>query len=404
LREPPAGASSARRTRWSSQTLLTYGCCVIAVGVAVVWGAVYWFPRDPEAAFQQAFRSLQQGDAGPLLATVRVLKRSPGYGDHLRLLDGMLFLRGQRIEEALRRLFPLPAEGPLRPHFLLYGAQALHAADRLLDAEVLLRELVQREPENAEAHRWLGIVYYDLGGYDAASYALKRLAELEPSDYRPHRLLGLMYFELQLDTEAVLHYEQALQRAPPDNVRHEIIQEMAQSLVSLRRYEEAREIVRGSAPSEMTHLIAAQCAWSRGDAAEARQQLQAARRIGNHESRVDLLEAEILTAEQDLPGAVRVLQAALQRHPRDAELRYRLALTLRDSGLTQEADREFARWREDNHLASELQRLNLEAIKNPHDADVRDQLASLCDQLGKAELAAMWRRAAAACRVPKTAP
>lgn len=392
-------------TRGLSQSVLRrWGLWLLAgTGLVAVAAFFYLFlPRDPETTFQQAFEALQQGDATPVLSAVRLLKRHPGYGDHIRLLDGMLFLRTQHIPEAIDRLFPLPPSGPLRPRFLLYGAQALHAADRLLDAEILLRELVQLEPDHAEAHRWLGIVYYDLGAYDAASYALRRLAELVPDDYRPYRLLGLMHFELQYDTEAVQYYQEALKRAPPHSVREEIVQEMAQSLVTLRRYAEAYEVVREANPSEMTHLIAAHVAWSEGKADQALEHLRAARQLGRNEPRVDLLEAEILVASQDLGGAIRVLRDALQYHPHDAELRYRLALTLRDSGQNEEAEAEFRRWREDYHLASELQRLNLVAIQNPHDAQVREQLAVVCEKLGKRELAAMWRRAAAACRSPLT--
>ena len=45
-----------------------------------------------------------------------------------------------------------------------------------------------------------------------------------------------------------------------------------------------------------------------------------------------------------------------------------------------------------------LTKLNIEAIRNPNDAAIRDSLAEICKKLGKQDLSIMWRRAAEACR------
>ena len=41
---------------------------------------------------------------------------------------------------------------------------------------------------------------------------------------------------------------------------------------------------------------------------------------------------------------------------------------------------------------------------DPEDGDVRDRMARVCAELGKTQLAAMWRKAAAACRQTAAAP
>ena len=378
---------------------------VAAVGAVILSGAAYYaLQPSPDAAFESALLALEQGDASLVSSALRRLDRRPGYSAHVRLLEGAFFIRAGRTGAALTQLFPIPKLSPLRPRFLFYGAQALHGADRPVEAEILLRELTQLDPQYAEAWRWLGIIYFDLGAYDHAVYALSQLANLAPLDYRPHRLMGLMNYEMQRDTEAVECYKNALDRAPPEEVRRDVLQEMAQSLVALRRYDEAREAVLLCPQSEMTELILAQCAWSQGNPEGAREHLTAAQQFGTQEPMVSLLEAEILISEKNIAGAIAVLEENVRRHPHDAESHYRLALALRESGDTERAEDRLSRWNKEKDLATRLQELNRKAIEHPHDAVVRDQLAEVCDALDKPELAELWRRAAEACRVPTPAP
>ena len=44
-----------------------------------------------------------------------------------------------------------------------------------------------------------------------------------------------------------------------------------------------------------------------------------------------------------------------------------------------------------------LTRLSKEAMDSPWDAEVRLRLAEVCEQMGRSDLAEMWRRAAQAC-------
>jgi len=49
-------------------------------------------------------------------------------------------------------------------------------------------------------------------------------------------------------------------------------------------------------------------------------------------------------------------------------------------------------------LAGQLSEKNFRALGNPHDMKVREELADLCEELGKHELAVMWRQTAAALK------
>ena len=54
--------------------------------------------------------------------------------------------------------------------------------------------------------------------------------------------------------------------------------------------------------------------------------------------------------------------------------------------------------------ATQLTKLNIKAIREPTNADVRNELAELCETLDKPELAHMWRRAAESVRSTEPQP
>src|SRR5262249_42280624 len=99
-----------------------------------------------------------------------------------------------------------------------------------------------------------------------------------------------------------------------------------------------------------------------------------------------------------------LLREVLQQDPNDHESRHQFAQALRQAGNTDEADTEANRVSEIVAQKAQLAKLNTEAILHPTDATVRDQIAELCLALGKPELAATWRKAAAACRQGPATP
>ena len=108
-------------------------------------------------------------------------------------------------------------------------------------------------------------------------------------------------------------------------------------------------------------------------------------------------------------AAEAVLQQAIRRWPAWAGLYYRLGNVQKQLGQDQQANATLQTWQKYRDLASELTQLNLKAIEEPFNAEIRDRLAVICTELQKPELAEMWKTAAAACRqgtnnAPATAP
>jgi len=398
-RSAAATPEVAPRTRRNRILWLGGGLLAAAV-VCIVAGAAVWFrqPPTPRELFERALSGLDRGDVLPVTRALPQLEVRPEFVSHARLLRAVALLRTGQSDAALGRFAALRPTGELREPILFYTAQALHASNRLAEAELLLHTLVKEHPANAEARRWLGIVYYDLGAYDAAIVELQELAKLVPDDYRPHRLIGLMCHDFEQEQEAVDSYRQALTLAPPNDVRHEILQELAQALVALRRYDEAKETIAQARPTAVLESLAAQCLWSEGQPELALEKLEAARRLDPAERTRFLLEAEILATRGDRASAIEILREAVRYHPHDAECHYRLGLALRDAGETDAAEAELAAWKRLKELATELSELNFKALGDPHDLVVRERLADVCEALGKKELAAMWRQTAESLR------
>lgn len=71
----------------------------------------------------------------------------------------------------------------------------------------LARDLVEREPENAEAHAILGGMLLYSGDYEVADYELQTALLFDPNLARAHYLTAVLY-EIQARTgEAILHYQ-----------------------------------------------------------------------------------------------------------------------------------------------------------------------------------------------------
>jgi tetratricopeptide (TPR) repeat protein len=373
--------------------------CLIAVLAGVT--AAAFRTNSVRAAAEKvpsALMALDRGDAAPAEQALASLKGRQGFEHEANLLEAALLLSRQKPNEALAALAKIDPNGPLRRQTLLCAVRALYAQNQLLEAEAILRTLVTENPEDADAHRWLAAIYYDIGAFDASKRLLEKVISLAPDDYRPHRLLGLMNRDFEDYKEAVTEYERALRLSPPATDRNEMMVEMARARIALLQYEGALHHLKLVHPNASTHALAAQCHIAAGRIPEAKEELALSTGIDPNERLALMLEADVLSLEKKDEEALAVLRRAVSAHPHDAECRYRLALLLQRLGRKAESEAEMARWQETRNLMTRLTDLNTEAVRDPANAKLREDLAVVCAALGKRELSEMWKRAAAACR------
>ena len=384
--------------------------------IAGLCASVVWFLRTgtppptevsfsgPEEAFSTALNALNAGKTTRVREAIHCLESSEGFTGHVLVLDAIAALRAKRFENALRILMSVPRDDRLRNVVLLYTGQAYYGLQQLPEAEHLLAALLNIDPDNLDGHRMLGAVYYDLGAFDNAFIHMNRVTELAPDDYRPHRVMGLMYRDFEQNVEAIQQYRLALDKQPDDRVTAAIRLELAETFVAQKQFADASTQLSELEPSVRSLTLQARCAWNRGDEEETTDLISRARAAGLPERTLSLLIADVEASRNNPTAALREMEQATERWPHDAECHYRFAQLLRENGHTEKSTSAMQKFQQAKDRATQLTKLNIQAIREPTNADVRNELAELCETLDKPELAHMWRRAAESVRSTEPQP
>ena len=354
--------------------------------------------QSPEMQFQSGLRALEKGDGEAAVAAMNELRQHPEYADHVRLLVGISRQYAGDHVAALESFSRMTQDGPLSDHIALHAGISYHSLGRLVEAQDMFRALVERSPDSADAHRWLGIVYYDLGAYDFAIVHLSRLTELEPDDFRPFRLLGLMHRDFGRDADSEAFYLKALELTPPKEIRREIVGELAIAHISQRKYREALRLVQSERADAELLAIGSRCLMNLAEKEKAAWQLKEAAQLDPDHRTVLMLQAELFQADNRNTEAISRLRRIIKLDQFDIEARYKLALLLKKVGRTDEYMAEIEEWEKQKKMKEQLTELNIKALSEPFNSVLRFELADLCEQLGKKELAVMWRNAGESIR------
>ena len=368
----------------------------IAIALAI---ALLILPRASlDEQFAEALKELDIGDLDRVAEIEAVLDADASFRGHAAFLRGAVFLRRKNFATAIDEFALVIPEGTLRQPTLELTGECLYRTGRLVEAESMMRQLATENPGNANAHRWLGAIYYDLGANDLAINELETVARLDPLDYKPHRLIGLMNLDFEMHQPAIDHYQKALARKPPRDVRRTIVLELSKSLVANRDFEAALRTLDELKDDTSALPLLSECNWSLGRREQADQLLDKALRLNPKDRSVLFLKARMLIGDGSWEAAIEPLTKISRQNPHDAECQYQLSVAYQRLGRTEEYESAFSQWNESKSLWNRLTELNIQAIQRPGDASVRDGLATICEKLGKHELSAMWRQAADACR------
>lgn len=110
------------------------------------------------------------------------------------------------------------------------------------------------------------------------------------------------------------------------------------------------------------------------------------------------LNADLATDEKRPRDAAGLYEQILIREPHDVGCRYQLALAMRELGDTLRYESEMEKVAASRSLLEQLTALSAKAMSQDRDVGVLSEIARVCDQLGKHELAKSWRLAAEAVR------
>ena len=323
-----------------------------------------------------------------------------GHPNHAHFLRGESHFARHRPDLALSEFNQIQDAGPLRLQAAAHSGRCLIDLGNLSEAARVLTFVIGEQPDNVEAHRGLAVIAYDLGQSSTAVDHLEAVARLDPVDARPHRLIGLIYKDMAQYEKAATAYREALTRKLPPKVAGEVYLELAEVLVRLAQFSEGLEALDADVPLESVpsrSVIRAECLRGLGRRQEAAELLD---RVSVRTSTAEMyrVRGQLYLDEGKSVDAVRVFEQAAALAPVEYQVHYLLAQAYSAAGRQAEAAKTLARAEDLRKDFDLMTRLSRDAIEKPWDPGVRLQLAELSDRLGKPQLAAMWRSAAAACR------
>jgi tetratricopeptide (TPR) repeat protein len=364
-------------------------------GLGAWW---FWPARSSREEFERGMEAVDRGDWGQVLDSAERLGDSEDFAAHERLLRGIHDLRTGRLGAAMHELGSLKPEGELREPVLLAAGEVFYRTGRLAEARQLFGTIAVEQPGHVDAHRWLGAIAYDLGALNQAMDELEIVVRLKPGDYRPYLLKGHILYDQELFPAAIDAYSRGLAAKPPREVRQELLILLARARLQAREYVAALDDLANADRTAQSLALQAECELSLGRTDDAWARIKDA--IERDSGQLDVLRmlARLNLDARNATAAIAPLRQLLDHDPHDHESRHQYSQALRLLGKTAEAQAESRLATRSIELKLQLSSLNLKAIEHPADPDVRDEMARVCEDLGKVELAATWRQAAAACR------
>lgn len=348
-----------------------------------------------EVTFRRAWAALQANDLEAAGRGRALLELYPDKAVQVELLKAGLLAREKKFAEAAP-LLKRPLEDTVL-RLLARGIQGeiLIGEGKLLEAEPILQAVVSENPNDVNTVRWLAVLYYDLGAVEQADLYLKRVAELDPGDYRAHRLLGLIHKDYEKYSEAVAFYRESLQRNPQQPPREEVLLELAECLIKLRKHSDALIVLQQAQPSPSRQVMGAECQFHLGHRDEAVQTAQAVLDQDPQNLAALVLLSDVAMVERNYSRAVELLRKVVADNPFDYVAHHKLSQALSHEESGGAAARQLATRAEELKQAwQHFSQLNKEAMRKPYDAAVRRELAQQADSLGRADLAQVWRQAA----------
>jgi putative PEP-CTERM system TPR-repeat lipoprotein len=228
---------------------------------------------------------------------------------------------------------------PLAAHadYMSSAQTALKKGD-VKSAQIDLRNAVRNDPQNAEAHYWLGKVSFELGDPVAAE---REAQAAQARGFDPHKTVILL-------TQALLaqnKFQDVLDKLKPEGkdatLDASILVARGYAEIGLKRPDDAQKSFNAAeqtAPNAVEPLLAdARLAVARADLNDAQMKIDRALTAQPKSAEALLAKSQILKLKGDLPGAISVLDALITDQPSIIQARLERASLELASGKTDAA-------------------------------------------------------------------
>ncbi len=391
VRHAPIAPVRGVPRRW-----LILGAVLLAAAAAAWW----WEATRPArlAAEGESVLDSNPQAAADLLEEAVSLKA----GDYpeAQLLWTRALLRSGRMDEALGCFTLIDRPSGLRHAALLELADEAAGAGLPLLAKLALDAIPPGSPERANALRRLIDLHQRTDGAARALDAATELLQLEPANAQAW-LAAAQAYEQQADPLAALDaYNSFLQSESGSSKQSEGLRAVVRLSVLLGDRERARsahsELLASAAAQPEDRLSEIRLLRLEGNLDEAWTLANALPAPESEGIEAQELRGTIAFDRQDYETAETALRAVLARQPRNKQANYLLGQLLLRTGREQQA----ALFLEENRRLTALSRrlVQLQRGSDPElsEADRLTELAGIYEQLGQADLADRYHRAAAA--------
>jgi tetratricopeptide (TPR) repeat protein len=387
--DPPGATRRGpfHRRGWLAAAMIVGLLALVVTGMA-------WDSRRPENCYRRGRLALETGDRHSVIRESRRLIETPGFEPQGRLLSGLVCIWDQRPEEALVELQKAARAETTRVEALTAVSQCYYLLGRYLEAIDTARTVLEEDPEKLDARRWLAAALYDLGLTADAVAELKTISSKAPHDPRPDRLLGLIEKDEERFAEAIGHYRESLRRDSDQADGPTILLELAESLVKLSRFDEARETLRECEQTATALTLEADCLQNQDQTDAAEKRYREALAIDPQYLPARLNLGMLLLLKTRTEDAAVVLEEAVRLAPYSSQAHFQLSRVYARQGVREKAEVQLRLMREARASERQFTDLHEAAAQNPNDPDVRYRLGIMARQLGKPDLARMWFRAA----------
>jgi tetratricopeptide (TPR) repeat protein len=387
MRENPIGPTRRLlHPRWLAALLV-----VTFLGILIF----QWWDA-PHRQYEMGIAGLRAGDSARVQRAIAALEDVPAYQPHRDLLLASLHLADEEFDESLKLALRSQSHPDLEVQALVLAGEAAYRMGAAGNAKLFWEQALFQDPEYVPAHQWLGVLYFDLGAMDNALFHLETVSALSPDDPRPDRLMGLINLDYERPDVAIPHYRETLKRAPQQPDAQQIWLELAECQIKQREFDDAIESLSHCDPSADRKRLLAQCEMNTGSLDRARQ--LAAEALAEAPDELDslLLSADLAAIDGDLQRAAKLLREGVRIDPYDHGTRTQLAQILGRLELPEEAAVHSARAEELQQQWQRFSDLQIDAINQRANAQIRLEIGLLAKQLGRPELANSWFKAALA--------
>lgn len=343
--------------------------------------------------YRRALQAIDNGDFAFAAEQQRDLADHPTYGVLAQAIEAATLARRGKYPAAMRITEQISTVPIMQPESYMIAGDVFRGQGRWRDAIGCLQNAVTQNPGLARAHRWLGVVYYDLGAMQQATDHLRLAADADSSDFGVLRLAARIHSEYQNFPEVVVDVQRALQRDPPEPIATELRLRMADALRQLRRCDEAIAAIADCPDSADLWACRAQCWETAGDSERAMAACEQALLTDPQQRTAHLVLGRLQLAQRDAGSAIQHLQRAVELQPSDHEATYLLGRGLILAGQETQGKQTLERATQLKERFLKIADLHIQAIDHPQDVAIRLQLAKLTSESGRPEIAAMWYRA-----------